>query len=136
MPGRTCSVRLRTLRVVTAGLPFPSGDADGAAGTLASAPIRSLNPAVPERLADLDRTVAEAADRADRPSSARAVELELRQASTPARRHSHGAGTGRCHCCSPPRRAPQRRRLLVMVAALMVATTIDRNHRTHQPSQP
>lgn len=105
----------------TGRLPFPHRDSHWAGEPEAlPAAVRSMNPTVPDRLADLIQRLL-AADLAHRPVSARAVELELADLNY----HSSGtrtvAGQSDATVAIRPRQRPKRRRRLVLAAALLVA---------------
>ncbi|HEY1191877.1 MAG TPA: protein kinase [Gemmata sp.] len=103
----------------TGELPFPArarrwfGDREAP-----PAPVRSRNPAVPERLADLIARLL-SADRGDRPASARAVELEL--AGLDAHTTATHTMSGRADTTVAIR---PRRRLLVGAAVLALVGTV------------
>ncbi|QJW92991.1 protein kinase domain-containing protein [Frigoriglobus tundricola] len=138
--GRTCSgSAVCSTSCVRAGCHFPTGAGAGpGTATPRRAPVRSLNPAVPERLADLIERLL-AADRADRPGSARAVELELADLDP----HSAGppteSGQSDATVIIRPGRRPRRSRRLVMLVALVVAGAVvafartTRTDTTHNP---
>lgn len=102
----------------TGRLPFPRRGRVWTGWEAAPASARSLNPAVPERLAGLIERLL-AADRADRPASARAVELELAGLEN----HTPGSLTvpGQADTTVTTRPSERRKRRLVAVAVALVA---------------
>lgn len=106
----------------TGKLPFPERTRRQFDNEAPPAPVRSLNPAVPDRFADLIGRLL-AADSADRPVSARAVELEL--AALDARPAGVPTVSGRADATITIRPdAPRRRHHLVVAAALLAGGAV------------
>lgn len=108
----------------TGRLPFPERTRRWAGDREAPpAPVRSINPAVSGRLARLIEQLL-AADRADRPESARAVELALADSDTRTAEATTASGQADATVTIRPRPQPDRRIRIAAVLLALVAVAV------------